>query len=265
MATNWNNYLGTCDYFNTCATNPDGHVPKNFAGHQNAYNGNAYGSILTYEESGGNWREVIGVQLLNPLIVSQKYFVSFRLSRADDIFLTGYSTNKMGAKLSVNYNQAIIDNNPKCYTSTVISDTLNWTKVVGSFIADSAYQHLMIGNFFDDASTTILHDGTGSAAYYFIDDVCLTTDSVFAADYGTSIDEYDFEKLIEIYPNPANNYIKIKSNNLQQLKILNSVGQYVQFVLDVKDQESIINCSLWPNGIYLLGTKNRKYRILVNH
>ena len=63
----------------------------------------------------------------------------------------------------------------------VLADTANWTLVSGSFLADSAYTYLMIGNFFSNALTdTVRFADPASVAewydnsYTLIDAVCVS-------------------------------------------------------------------------------------------
>ncbi|MBK9599335.1 MAG: hypothetical protein IPO60_13715 [Flavobacteriales bacterium] len=57
------------------------------------------------------------------------------------------------------------------YSQAVVADTLNWDLVSGSFVADSAYQYVVIGNHFRNALTDTLPVGPylGGVAYHFVD------------------------------------------------------------------------------------------------
>jgi gliding motility-associated-like protein len=58
-------------------------------------------------------------------------------------------------------------------TSSFITDTLNWTKIQGTFIANGTEEYLTIGNFKTDALTNsdTLQTGIGYYSLYYIDDV----------------------------------------------------------------------------------------------
>lgn len=72
-----------------------------------------------------------------------------------------------------------INNQSLFHSDSILTDTVNWIKLSTSFIADSAYQYLIIGNFYDDNNTdTLSVNNIGNVGYYYIDDVCLTTDSI---------------------------------------------------------------------------------------
>jgi hypothetical protein len=91
--------------------------------------------------------------------------------------------------------------------------------IFGSFIADSAYDHLYLGNFFDTAHTdTIMDAPLTLGAYYFIDDVCVSSDSVFAFNW-TPVHEVESEDPIWLYPNPSTGRIYIESNELCQMRV----------------------------------------------
>ena len=131
-------------------------VPSNFCGYQNAFSGNGYvGMICYYASVSPEAREYIGTQLNSTLNIGQKYFISFNLSLSGgNGFLTG--TNKFGCKLSTI--PFVIDgvtsnNQATFFTDSIITDTLNWVKIRGSFIADSAYDYIAFGNFFVDSLT----------------------------------------------------------------------------------------------------------------
>src|SRR5438876_12212383 len=65
----------TPDYYNACDTGGLWCVPNGYYIHQSANDGNAFGAVVTFE-SGIPYREHIGIQLLQPLIIGQKYFLS---------------------------------------------------------------------------------------------------------------------------------------------------------------------------------------------
>ena len=63
------------------------------------------------------------------------------------------------------------------YSNNVITDTLNWVKVSGVFVAQGGEQYLTVGNFRDNNHTKyirVLPPGTGyEGAAYYVDDVSL--------------------------------------------------------------------------------------------
>src|SRR5207248_2645120 len=78
----WRQILNTPDYYNTCATVNYVSVPDNVCGSQMPFEGNAYIGLYSY-----NWnsfyREIVGTQLIDTLIIGNTYHASFRLSKGN--------------------------------------------------------------------------------------------------------------------------------------------------------------------------------------
>jgi hypothetical protein len=252
-ANGWNHARGSCDYFNTCATSAVQQVPFNYFGYQMPANGNAYAGIVNYS-SNFFYREIIIGQLTAPLVIGQKYFCSYKTSRADNNSnsVNGFSVNKAGFKLSkFTYTNVPINNSATYFNSSVITDTVNWTRIASSFVADSAYQYIMIGNFFNDINTTIVADGNGSSSYYYIDDVCLSTDSTLCT-LSTGINTKETVGLL-IYPNPASDYIYIKQpfeDFILSYSIFNNDGSLI--IENTPLTSGKIEIKLLPSGFYVI-------------
>jgi hypothetical protein len=70
-----------------------------------------------------------------------------------------------------------------------------------------------------------------------------------------SVDVYDFENQISIYPNPANNVlnIKVSDNNIpDSYKIYNMLGQLIKAVEINATPDLTINTSAFSNGMYFI-------------
>jgi len=110
------------------------------------------------------------------LIAGQTYCVTFYVVR---FTYGGYANNNIGAYLD----NGSIDSTNECHSyqteyipqvldTAIITDTLNWTKIQGSFIANGTERFITIGNFFDTAHTEhIQYLGYFSEGYYLVDDV----------------------------------------------------------------------------------------------
>ena len=62
-------------------------------------------------------------------------------------------------------------------TTSIITDSVGWTLVSGSFIADAPYSFLYLGNFFSDPNTQYVvvdPSAPDQYSYYYYDDVCLS-------------------------------------------------------------------------------------------
>jgi hypothetical protein len=104
--------------------------------------------------------------------------------------ISEYSTDKIGAYLD----DATIDTTqtaslpqtqytPQILETTIISDTLNWTKIQGSFTATGAEKFITIGVFYDTAHVNVLHDGSIGGSHvgiYLIDDVSVIASNAHA-------------------------------------------------------------------------------------
>ena len=266
-ATGWSSYKGSPDYFNTCS--PQGiagvGIPNNFEGYQQAAGGNAYAAFFTFLDFVPNLREIIGGQLVTTLNAGTKYFASIKVALSIHPSTgTVYASDKMGISFSTipfdASHPAPINNNAKIYSSSIITDTLNWTRIFGSFIADSAYEYIMLGNFFDDTHTDTLKLNTTlfgtPAAYYFVDDICLSTDSLFAYNYTyTGIAEINDNPVITVSPNPASDYVSINvSNSLSKysLSLYNIYGQSLFRTENINTSHYSIDISNFPDGIFIV-------------
>lgn len=257
-AIGWSSYRGTPDYCNACCTPGTASVPNNWGGYQVAAQGDAYATIYSRYLAPSNYREYIGSQLIQPLIIGTKYYVSMKVSLANN---TGnYATNKVGIMFStMPYtvgNPTPITNNPPIYTQYIISDTTGWTLVSGSFIADSAYQYIILGNFFDDNNTDTLFmggDSTYTAAYYYLDEICVSADSS-SCELNIGIEENNSLVDFRIYPNPTRQNATLEFSNSTKdnctLTLYNIYGRLVRTIANIISDKVEIDAPNLPSGLY---------------
>lgn len=257
---NWVGSRASPDYMNACSSSSMS-VPVNWGGYQQAADGNAYCGIATYYGQSPNYREHIRGNLITPLLPGTKYFVSFKIALSIYWVAGGNcASNKMGVMFTTvpydNFsNQSPITNNPPVYTDSIVTDTVNWTRVTGSFIADSAYSYILIGNFFDDNLTDTIKLSTGffDVAYYYFDDVRVSTDSAFTVETEEIIALNSFN----IYPNPFIDKINIttKTNELLEVSLydISSRKLFYQSFLN----STSINTEQLAKGIYLYEVRNK--------
>ncbi len=257
-ALGWSSYSQTPDYFNVCNGGQVG-VPLNAFGFQNALSGNAYAGFAAFHV--GNLREYIGSQLIQPLDSGFKYFASLYVSRAT-YNTQNKASNKIGIKFStVSYSQGNpqpTDNYAQIFSDSIIEDTLNWVKISGSFIADSAYQYVSIGNFFTDSLTSVIsYDTLNGVAYYFLECVCVSVDSL-ACNSNVGIPENNLPLKLIIFPNPVANsiYIINKTNEIVEAEIYDSMGQLIS-KYTLKKMQNEISMSTCTRGIYILIFKQK--------
>src|ERR1051326_2022930 len=219
--SSWNSYRNSPDYFNFCSIGSVS-VPNNWGGFQNAASGHAYSAFATYGGYSNTYREYIGAQLTSNLATGTRYFVSFKINLSlSNSIQANCATDKMGVAFSTvahnTSNPMPIQNTAKVYSSAIISDTLNWIRIFGSFTSDSNYNFIAIGNFFDNSLTdTLIMDGDTlcRSSYYYIDDVCVSSDSLFCANYSfTGIQEETYSCEIKLMPNPAHDFFTIQATD----------------------------------------------------
>ncbi|MBK7681750.1 MAG: T9SS type A sorting domain-containing protein [Bacteroidetes bacterium] len=178
-------------------------------------------------------------------------------------------SDKVGVKLSNTFyesqiNPLVPDNNANGYIDTIISDTTNWLPFQFSFIADSTYQYLYLGNFFDGANTDSIqafNTVNGQGAYYFIDALCLSTDSNYCETILSSI-ESKSEPFI-IYPNPTSQFLFIKNLKYSMLiHIYDLIGREV-FSIQLNKEDSSLDISSLPAGNYFIVADNPKFKSII--
>ena len=274
----WASYRGSPDFYNTCSTALG--IPSNGLGYQPAATGNAYAGFIAYDIN-GFVREIIGAQLSQTLSVGQLYYVSLKVSLAefDAVNKEYVPCNKVGIKFSTTQfhgsdapypgpDPAPINNLANFYTINIISDTSDWTILSGTFISDSNYKYVMIGNFFDDSHTDTISRFNGVKSYFYVDDICVSTNS-FACIPVTGITNTTPADEISIYPNPANATLSIKAsqNDLYTISICNSFGEIL--VNETLSNKSIIDVSGFPEGFYFATIQNSLFKtikkITINH
>ncbi len=169
---------GTSDALHACA--PSGPfapgVPFNALGQQAAFSGVGYAGLIPYS-SAADYREYLYAPLNSPLVAAQTYTFSFHVSLADTSML---AIDRLGAYFSVgpigpygNYAPLPFTPQVESPANAFLTNTTGWTTISGSFVAVGGEDHIVIGNFHDDATTnTTPMPGTWpGGAYYYVDDV----------------------------------------------------------------------------------------------
>lgn len=185
----WRQYTSaTSDYFHTCANL----APTNFAGYQNAAHGQGYMGGYVYNKGDSRiYKEYIAATI-TPLIPGKKYEVSMSVSLSDN---SRFGTNDLGVYFydSGAYTlpsvSGVLGVTPQISYSNygVIMDTANWVRLVKTFVADSAYDNIVIGGFthYNNLTLDSITSNTTNYGYYYIDSVVIKTIDSF---YVTLID-----------------------------------------------------------------------------
>lgn len=266
----WSSAGGSPDYFNACAESGGASVPTNFYGYQNTTSGNGYVGLITFikDVSFPDNREHIQASLITPLSIGVKYYVSFDVSFTLDNNEIGYASDKLGVLFTnvTNYssiNPPILSNISQVFIDTIISDTLDWYHFEGSFIADSAYQNILVGNFFSDTNTdTMGVDNSLYTAYYFIDNVCVSSDSLTCL-LVTDVNNLSEINSFDVFPNPSNSsviWLQLNpslTNKEINYSITNSIGQSVINKSIISSSDKLqINLGSLSDGVYFISVQN---------
>jgi len=277
-ATGWSKYSSsntTPDYYNTCSSSNAQGIPQSFWCYQPEHrNCNAYAGLVTWS-SVANYREYTGIQLSQPLTIGQNYFISFITVMGelfDGTYYNSMPTNNIGIRLSTvafnGSNPCPMNNFAHLYYIPILNDTINWYRVSGSIIADSAYNYLVIGNFFDNINTDTLQytcsTCVNNLGYYLVDDVCLSTDSLLCnggideLQCITGVNEIIFTDGVKIFPNPVSDFVTLLFHNNRNMKIIlyDILGKEI-FANYISNKNSVnINLSSFHSGTYFLKILN---------
>lgn len=265
--TSWKSFGNSVDSYNACSQPMN--VPNSQFGFQYAHTGDGMIGIITYvwqlAPGWPNYREYAGATLINTMIIGQKYYISFYMNCAG--YLPGWQmigANKMGLRFStIEYDSLtppLPNNFAHLFTDSILTDTVQWLKVSGSFIADSAYSHIIMGSFFDATNTdTIIFGGApfgGSYAYYYIDDVCVSTDSLYCNSV-VGIESTGPISFVKIFPIPFADQIslQVQNNDLTTVIIYDLYGKAVlksEFI-----NTTIIDTQDLTKGFYIYELKNK--------
>lgn len=167
--------IASPDYMNACANPFPAGVPKNGVGYQQAHGGNAYAGC--YLTGGGLYTEYIQVHLASPLIAGNEYEFKMYVVLHNN---SNTATDDIGAYFSVtppaSTGTGYLSGNPVAQITNpfgnVITDTLNWQLISGTYTAVGGEEYLTLGHFKPDAQTTFVSlPYGGQGCYYYFDDV----------------------------------------------------------------------------------------------
>lgn len=260
---------GTPDYFNACApANSYFNVPVTEVGFSPANSGSAMAGIDVIDDIFGGpiFREYLAIKLVTPLISTKKYFITYYARLSDS---SRYSTNQInlffGDSIKKNTYDTInvipqISNLPTNFVSSKIS----WTKLRGNFIANGTEKFLYIGDFKHPINNDTLYVTGGGRklyytfAYYFIDDICVSDDSLYSENFATYIQSFDLNNL-KIYPNPIKNVLFLENYEADSnFKLYDILGSEI-IIYNVKGGE--INLAELKSGVYILKYETKNKRI----
>lgn len=259
---NWLSFGYTPDYFNAC-NNTGVSVPNSVFGFQYAHNGNGMAGLVLWRKSNGptgpNTREYLAAELLNNLSIGVKYYFSCWVNFSY-MPVNAVACNKFGMKLStIPYDSSqsllLANNFAHLFTDSIISDTVQWYNFKGSFIADSNYHYIILGNFFKDQQTdTLSFSTTPDVSYYYIDDVCLSIDSAYCENL-TSLNNEIIHSInqINIFPVPTINKVDIESEfSMEKIELIDALGRIMYYSYPSDKLNTHLDLSNNPSGIYYI-------------
>jgi len=256
-AVGWHTLLNTPDYYNECnntsSINPGMvGVPVSARGYQPAHSGAAFAGEVNYYTSQTDYRETFYSQLSSPLVAGKTYDVGMWVIMDEDhaqwavdgdlgIYLSNVAPN---AALIFTYVPQIA--NPH---GNVLNDTLNWTKISGSYTATGGEQYITIGSFIPDSQLTIINRG-GSYPFtsYAIDDVWVILNN------STATDEIREINSVSVFPNPFSAKCEIRflveTDAIEQVRIFDISGKELLSPILFMGGHYEVNLTEYSDGIY---------------
>lgn len=252
------------DYFHTCG-GPNASVPDNFFGNQLAASGNGYVGFVAYQSTGAvNAREGVIIKLSDTLEQGQTYYCSFKISLAEN---SAWACNNIGMYFSTGFHQTPFStqtyynqvNVSQVYVPSIVSDSINWITVSGSFIADSSFLYVSITNHFDDVNTSVVATANPNAlyslAYYYLDDVCVSLNPNTCGYITSELNSTKNEIISRIYPNPVSETAIMELNGLQKqisVEIYSFDNQLLKRIRIENTNLVKIDVNDLPEGLYLV-------------
>jgi hypothetical protein len=259
----WFSGGGTPDYYQSClpygAANG---VPQSYFAFQFPQEGEAHIGVVTFQMP--EVREYAMVQLLSPLVPGQTYYASFYANAAWNGSLQNpalyIASSHVGMLFTMQPNLWTV-NDPwpvsggfaHVYHPWIISDTVGWTLVSGSFVADSAYQYLMIGNHFGNAITDSLHFATfpwSPKAYTLIDNVCVSTNPL-GCSLAIGLQEHGTDGIV-LFPNPAVDALSLRGQAVDAIASVHDALGRVVWQGRITGETWWLDVRSWGRGSYVL-------------
>ncbi|MBP9082756.1 MAG: T9SS type A sorting domain-containing protein [Bacteroidia bacterium] len=240
-------YVST-DFFHTCAplSSLVGVPVNQGTGYQFPHSGDGYAGLFIYAPA-PDIREYISTELVSPLVANQCYQFEMYINilngvkyTSDDIQVLFSDTLISGIQGYgvLNYSPQI-ENTPGNFP-----DTLNWTLVQMNYTASGGEKFIVIGNFKNDANTTIVSflQNALPATYTYIDDVSLTI--------CTGIETLNENNNFSVNYNQTTNQILIenRSGKTARIELFNMLSGKVIQTLFKENTE--INTVGFATGIY---------------
>jgi len=172
--------FSTPDYYSSCVLSPL-FTPPNLIlnGFQYPFQGGSFVGLIYHKDTAFHDQEAIRIEINQPLESGVCYHAEMFVNYANNAI---YFCDKLGMNFTTDSfamsgNGSIPMPVPQIYTDDFITDTLNWIKIEGEFMANGGEKWLTIGWFFDSSEVNyLINPDTNSttiitSAYYLIDAV----------------------------------------------------------------------------------------------
>jgi hypothetical protein len=250
---------GSPDLYNTCSTNPVFSVRANNFGYQQPRSGSGYAGQVVYNTP-SEYKEYIQVKLDSVLIQGQVYFAGYYVNLANEIYT---ASNNFGIYFSPNHisiaHIATLNLIPQINYTTIISDTLNWVYVHGQYTANGGEQYIIIGNFYssDLTDTSSTSSTFCTCTYYFVDDVCVSTDAK-TCNTTVGIQQTNGNVDVSLFPNPFSTQLtfSVAGNEQTTVSLYDCLGQ--QILQQTFTNSTTVNTEQLAVGIYFYELSRNK-------
>jgi hypothetical protein len=232
------------DLFGPCSVDPVFLAPASTWGYQPAMEGANYAGFIPYGQN-----ESLRGSLISPLIEDSIYSVEFFLNLMN---ISGKAVAGLGlvffdspVALSVASYDTLM---PDIIESDFITDTLDWTRVNGFYVASGGESYFAIG-LFDTVVVSNTYYGPGQA-YYYVDAV-----NVHMASQSEINGIQEPKLTFSIYPNPATTNLTIESRTpLAQVWVRDVAGRAImnETLRSAQSDKKTLDVSSLPSGIYLV-------------
>jgi hypothetical protein len=265
LSAGWMTFRLTPDYFNACSVTGVG-VPQNVIS-QNApaIHGEAYGGFIRNHNTGNS--EVLAIELIEQLVMGTEYYISFYLRRPN------YNNNCWNNNIGATFTNTIYQEWPmdvamplNNYAHILYADMFEqpnvWTKVEGTFVADSSYSFLAIGYHFDGDHMNVECEvmQVPMQTYFFVDCVCVSIDPDLCpvCETTTHIDAQQLSPVeLDAFPNPfvadCQIILPVNTKGSLNLQLFNSSGILIKQWFESSKQIIVISEDIIKEkGLYIL-------------
>ncbi len=262
-------WVASADYFNSCIGNNVAGVPYNQMGYQFAAQGQAYMGVVNYVEDLSTYREMVAVELSEPLHVGVPVCLSYKVAAGGfgsaSMNSAYYTSRGLGMKFFVNmptdWFSYMFPSSVPLYAEEVLTDTAIWYSISGQYVPDSAYTHLVMANFLPDSLSGVVRlDSSGfgtDVAYSFIDDVRVSFDLSYCT--STNVNEPREAELL-LFPSPFSDQLRLRVpdrlDGPLRVRLLNNLGQEVAAWSGLVGPEVMLQVPPSARGIYMVRVSN---------